>query len=171
MYKWTDNTKPKIVITQGVCQVKIIRPIVADNIFTYSRYEFTMTCMQELPIGGSIEITFPPEFILYDSNVCTVFQVTPNIAPNLGTPYAANTGYLCKTEYSTRKLTIGNFMTKPYPGNVEFSVYVEQIRNPGVIGLIGILQIRTYNAQGSLLDSGVYDFLDGLNTPTTIKDF
>ncbi len=30
-------------------------------------------------------------------------------------------------------------MTKPYPRNVEFSVYVEQIRNPGVIGLIGIL--------------------------------
>ena len=66
---------------------------------------------------------------------------------------------------------MANFLTKSYPGNVEFSVFVEQIRNPGVIGKIGILQIRTYNAQGSMLDSGVYDFLDGLNTPSLIKDF
>jgi hypothetical protein len=73
MYKWTDITKPKIAITQGVCQVKIIRPIVADNIFAYSRYEFTMTCMQELLIGASIEVTFPPEFILYDSNACIIY--------------------------------------------------------------------------------------------------
>ena len=104
-----------------------------------------MTCMQELPIGASIEITFPPEFILYDQSSCIIYQVTPNIAPNLGTPYAANTGYVCKTEFITRKLTMSNFLTKAYPGNVEFSVWVEQIRNPGVIGPIGILQIRTFN--------------------------
>jgi len=29
---------------------------------------------------------------------------------------------------------MANFLTKTYPGNVEFSVFVEQIRNPGVIG-------------------------------------
>ena len=35
---------------------------------------------------------------------------------------------------------MANFLTKSYPGNVEFSVFVEQIRNPGVIGKIGILR-------------------------------
>lgn len=69
-----------------------------------------MTCMQDLIVGSKLEIIFPIEFLIFNSNKCTIEQI------NLGFVVPANSGYTCVTDYNTRKLTISNFMTQTYTG-------------------------------------------------------
>ena len=92
-------------MTQGFCTARVIRPVDADKIYYMTKFEFTMTCMQDLVVGSKLEIIFPIEFLIFNSNKCLIEQVSS------GFPVVANTGYTCVTEYATRKLTISNFMT------------------------------------------------------------